>query len=115
MSSVCVVISTPPSPDPEVIELALALATFDHDVSLIFTGAGIGWLIKEQAARKITGKSPASLIKALPVYDCDRVLYCTDDNDRFHFNPGDLPAFARPASHQDVMSELAAADHCLSF
>jgi len=115
VSTVCIIISTPPAADPEAIELALALATFDHDTRLIFTGAGIGWLIKKQNARKVSGKSPASVIKALPMYDCDQVFYSKEDAEKLGFGKDMLFPFAQAVGVKEIRNNLNSANHCLSF
>lgn len=113
MSSVCVLVSTPPSPDPEVIEMILALAAFEHDVSVVFRGAGTGWLLKEQTSRKPGGKSPARVLSALPMYDVDQIGYCV--NDALAVNAGDLLSLAKPMSDDMIRSLINNSDFCLSF
>lgn len=113
MSSVCVLVSTPPSPDPEVIEMILALAAFEHQVSVVFRGAGTGWLLKEQTPRKPGGKSPAKVLSALPMYDVDQIGYCSDDT--LTVKDGDLLSLARPMSDDMIRTLIANSDFCLSF
>ena len=115
MSKVCIVIDTPPTPDPEVIEMALALATFDQEVTLIFTGAAIGWLIKQQGPRKVSAKTPSSLIKALPMYDCDQVFYQQEDAEQYGLSDELLFPFAQAATDADISTCIKQAHHCLRF
>ncbi len=111
MSKICVVISQPPTPDPEALEMILALATFDHDVSVIFTAAGIGWLYKNQQARKPKGKAPDKVLAAFPMYDCDKLYYRAADIQTTE----PLTTLAEAADDQFIQQLIRSADHCLSF
>lgn len=72
-------ITSAPTPDCEALEYALAMAAFDLDVRLLFSGAGLGWLVQGQSSRKPDGKNPAKLLSALPMYGIDELGYLTDD------------------------------------
>ncbi|WP_430462534.1 hypothetical protein ACQUQU_07045 [Thalassolituus sp. LLYu03] len=115
MATVCVLITTPPSPDPEVAEMILALAAFDHEVQVIVKGAGLGWLVRGQLSRKPAGKSPDKVIGALPMYDVESIFYSTDDLALSPFAGASLQSFARGMSNPELQALLASADHCVSF
>jgi len=115
MSTVCIIIRSAPGADPEALEMAMALAAFEHKVSLIFQGAGIFWLLKAQEPRKAGGKSPAKYISALPMYDCDALCYIEDDLQALNLQPSLLSNLATPVSASDVPELLNNAQHCLSF
>ena len=110
MSNICVLITTPPSPDPEVAEMILALAAFDHKVSVICSGAGTGWLYQHQGPRKSAGKSPDKVVSAFSMYDVDDVFFRTSDP-----VGGDLIPSARALTDEEITRLIAAADYCLSF
>lgn len=71
-------ITTAPTPDCEALEYALAMAAFDLDVRLLFSGAGLAWLMAGQSPRKRDGKSPSKLLSALPMYGIDELGYLAD-------------------------------------
>lgn len=110
MSNICVLITTPPSPDPEVAEMILALAAFDHKVSVVCSGAGTGWLLKNQGPRKTAGKSPDKVVSAFSMYDVEDVFFCVSDP-----VAGELIPSARALATAEVTRLIAAADYCLSF
>lgn len=72
-------ITTPPTPDCEALEYALAMAAFDLDVRVLFSGYGLGWLMNGQTPRKSGGKNPAKLLAALPMYGIDDIGYLAED------------------------------------
>ena len=115
MSTICVLIEQAPGPDPESIELILALATFEHQVRVIFAGSGIGWLYNHQEARKTQGKSPSRVLSALPMYDCEQLFFRAADISTLNIDPSALTTLATPVSDADIQQQIAAADFCLSF
>lgn len=64
-------ITTPPTLDSEVLELGMACAAFEQAVSFVFSGQGLHWLNPDLGAQRPGGKSPAKLLSALSMYDCD--------------------------------------------
>ncbi|MCD8521529.1 MAG: DsrE family protein [Saccharospirillaceae bacterium] len=108
-------IRSAPTAEPEALEMAMALAAFEHSVSLIFQGAGIFWLLNAQEARKAGGKSPAKLISALPMYDCDTLFYAEEDLQALNLQPSQLSPLATPLSAVEIPGIISNAHHCLSF
>ena len=104
-------IRSAPGIDPEPLELALALAAFDQPPCLIFEGAGLQWLTKDIQAFAPGGKSPAKLLKSLPLYDCDQVYYLDDEVPE----GTQLNSIASMVNSQQVSDWIASAKHCLSF
>lgn len=82
MANYTIYINTAPTRDCEALELALAMAAFDHHVNLVFAGAGRHWLNASQAPRCEGGKSPSKLLASLPMYGIKRVAAVgqPDDN-----------------------------------
>ena len=56
------------SNNQEAIDLALAAASFDQDVSLLFTGNGLFQLVSEQSPNDVGRKNLPKMLKALPIY-----------------------------------------------
>ncbi|TNC84088.1 MAG: hypothetical protein CSH36_15440 [Thalassolituus sp.] len=94
-----IIITTPPTPDCEALEFALAMAAFDHDVNIVFCGDGLFWLQPGQTARKPGGKNPQKLIKALPMYGIESISA---------LNPGSirLPDNTTEVSQPDIQHWL---------
>ncbi|WP_221795517.1 DsrE family protein [Oceanobacter mangrovi] len=113
--STLVIVSQPPSPEPEALELAMALAAFDQQVGLLFTGAGLLWLVNDLQARQTGGKSPARLIKALPMYDCENIYACQQSLDQLGLAATSLSALARLIDSSAISQLIQQHDHCLRF
>lgn len=107
MSHTTIVISSPPDPDLEALDLPLALAAFDQSVCLLFMGSGIFWLLEAQSSRKPMGKSPSRVISALPLYDCGPVYYSGADAERMNVSDAALSDVAIPCSAEDIVSLLS--------
>ena len=72
-SSILINITRPPTPDCEALEYALAMAAFDIEVKILFSGRGGDWFNEGQTSRKPGGKSPAKLLAALSMYGIDDI------------------------------------------
>ena len=58
----------------EALDMAFSLAAFDQSVTLLFAGAGVNWLRKEQSAESIQQKSVVKNLSAAPIFGIDRLL-----------------------------------------
>jgi len=96
---ILILVTTPPTPDCEALEFALAMAAFDHDVSILFCGDGLFWLEAGQSERKPGGKNPQKLVKALPMYGIDNASALHPGNRK-------LPGNIKEASDIDVQNWL---------
>lgn len=110
-----IILSTPPSQDMEPLELALALAAFDHPVSLLCCGAGLGWLLKPQQPRKGAGKSPDKLVSALPMYDIEQLWYSASSMTAVALDSDQLSPLAKPLDDAGVRRLIQQHQHCLRF
>lgn len=109
------ILSSPPGQDMEALELVLALAAFEHPVSVLLLGSGIGWLNTPQQPRKRGGKSPDKLVSALPMYDIEQVFYRVDDT-HGHAPPTGIQAtLATGLSNDETRHLIQQHHHCLSF
>ena len=52
----------------EALDMAFSLAAFDQSVTLLFAGAGVNWLRKEQSAESIQQKSVVKNLSAAPIF-----------------------------------------------
>jgi len=112
-SSILINITRPPTADCEALEYALAMAAFDIDVKILFSGRGIDWLNAGQASRKPGGKSPTKLLAALPMYGIDNIAVVggpalSDEN------PKTFDA-CQTISQQEAANWARGAHHVVSF
>lgn len=60
----------------EALELALACALFDQQVSLLLIGDGVFQLLPEHKPDSIGQKNLGAMQQSLPLYDVDRIYVC---------------------------------------
>ncbi len=65
----------------EPMELALALAAFEHSISLVFIRQGLSWLTPNQQPRVEGAKSPSKLLKSLPLFGIENCYALTSQID----------------------------------
>jgi len=58
----------------EALDMSFSLAAFDRPVSILFTGAGINWLRKNQAADSIAQKSVSRNLSAATVFGVEALF-----------------------------------------
>ena len=114
-NSTLILLSTPPSQDMEPLELALALAAFDHPVTLLCLEAGLGWLLSKQQPRKVQGKSPDKLVSALPMYDIDQIWYAESALLASPLEAGQLTPLAKALDDTGIRTLIQQHQHCLRF
>jgi tRNA 2-thiouridine synthesizing protein C len=105
-------VTTPPSPDCEALEYALALAAFDLEVAILFTGDGLFWLQPNQEARTNGGKSPSKLLAALPMFGIDQVGYSVANDKSNHLK---LITGANRLDQKTRLQWVSSASHIVSF
>lgn len=115
MKKLLIIINTSPTPDTETLEFILAMLAFDHEVRLTFVGDGIFWLLSNQQARKLGGKSPQKLIAALEMYGCEHVTYFKDEMKARGLAVTDISQSATHLSRETYAIWQAEADHCMVF
>ena len=111
---ILIAIETPPTPDLEASELALALAAFDLPVKVIFRGAGVFWLLTQEA-RKAGGKSASKVLSAFSLYDINEVLVTTTDLDKYKFNINDLYEGCKVIPSVELIPLIKNSNHFLTF
>lgn len=112
-SSTLIHVTTPPSPDCEALEYALALAAFDLEVAIVFSGDGLFWLQPNQSARSVGGKSPLKLLAALPMFGIENVGYSSSvalDADSLNLSDN-----ATRLNQDECAQWLSRANHVVSF
>jgi tRNA 2-thiouridine synthesizing protein C len=111
-SSTLIHVTTPPSPDCEALEYALALAAFDLEIAILFTGDGLFWLQPNQEARSAGGKSPSKLLAALPMFGIDQVGYSVANDKSSHLT---LITSANRLDRKTCLEWISSASHIVSF
>jgi len=75
-----IILSKPPlasSTNQEALDLALAAASFDQPVTLVFEGEGALQLLPDQDENSVGRKNLSKMMKALPVFGIESVYaYC---------------------------------------
>ena len=57
----------------EAIDIALAGAVYDQDISYLFMDDGVFQLLKNQQSQKIDQKNISTTLKALPIYGVENI------------------------------------------
>lgn len=99
----------------EALDMALACAAFDQDVTLVFCGRGIYQLIGNQAATAMHKKSLIGAINALPLYDVTQVYYLSEDLPDIGLSPEQLVNHAKALPARELPRLLSTSDIIQSF
>lgn len=113
--STLIIISTPPTLDLEPIELVLALAAFEQAPCLLLLGSGIHYANQLQQAKKPAGKSPAKVMSALPMYDCENIYIRRSDIAKQGLAEEDLLSFCKPLENAEIQAIIKQSNHCVNF
>jgi len=73
-----VVIDQPPYSDwrgRESLDIGFALAAFDQNVSLFFTGPGVYWLLDRQQGEALGQKTLTRQLSAAPMFGVEQLLF----------------------------------------
>lgn len=109
------IISTPPTLDLEPIELILALAAFEQEPALLLLGQGIHYANRLQLAKKSAGKSPAKVLAALPMYDCEEIFVSAQDLKDQGLELEDLHDHCTAIDDNTIKQLINQAKHCVNF
>ena len=82
MNHTLLLIQSPPTPQAEPLELAIAALAFEQNISLVFLGTGLGYLKKGLTHTGVEGRAINRMMSALPMYDCDSVYYLSANIDK---------------------------------
>ncbi|MDC0661830.1 DsrE family protein [Marinobacter sp. SS21] len=74
----------------EALDMALSLAAFDQPVSLLFVGAGINWLRKQQNPAPIQQKGVNRNLAGATVFGIEELLADQDALQRYGLGAEDL-------------------------
>ena len=96
----------------ETLDTALAFATYDQPVALLFSGKGVLQLADNQNARLSGAKNMFGLLKALPLYDLDKVYVSQQDLLALGVTPPQNSP-AEPLSDSAIAALLKEANHVI--
>lgn len=96
----------------ETLDAALAFATYDQPVALLFTEEGVLQLADNRQAKVSGAKNMFSLLKALPMYDVEKVYVSEADVARFGFTPS-AHSPAQPISDKAICELVEGATHVI--
>ena len=99
----------------EAVDIALAAAVFDQDISLLFTGDGVLQLLNDQNPITIEQKSQEKLLSALAMYDINNVYADDEALAARSIDIATLPAQPTTLNQKDIAALLLKADITLNF
>ncbi len=94
----------------EILDAALAAATFEQNVQLFFSGDGVWSLLPEQHSENIYKKSIEKLLHALEFYDINSVYVDQHSLDERQLNAQQLTIAAKPVIAKELSTIFQQAD-----
>jgi len=94
----------------ETVDLVLALAAVEHNVSILFLGDGVYQLLPVNEHTDFKLKTYPRSFKLFPLYDIEKVYVCTASLTERGIKPEQLAVAAEPLE-QHEMVKLIAAQH----
>lgn len=99
----------------EALDMALILAAYEHDVSLLFEDAAVMQLLPQQDARIVDSKNLFKTLKLLDLYEIDQLYVCEDSLHRFALSPSMLAIDCRSVNSSEKAKLCSQQDHLLRF
>ncbi|MCL1137284.1 sulfurtransferase complex subunit TusC [Shewanella pneumatophori] len=118
MKKLCIVFKQAPhgtAHGREGLDFALLSASFEQEVSLLFTGEAVLTLLKNQDPESIGCKDYISTLGALPLYDIDTVLVCQDSLLELGLSHEELRISTLVATSDEVAEHLNQVDEVMVF
>lgn len=97
------------------LDLVLAAAAFEQDVTFLFLGDGVQQLRAEQDGQTLGTKSLARQLASLPLYDVDKVYADAQAAERLGVDTAAAPLLVEPLDTAGIRALFAAADQVLGF
>jgi tRNA 2-thiouridine synthesizing protein C len=99
----------------EALDLALLSASFEQEVSLVFTDEGLLNLLNHQSPETIGTKDYIATFGALPLYDVDTILVCKDSMKELSLVEDDLKLVVEVCEPRMIASHFSQVDEVLVF
>lgn len=116
--SLLVVIRHPPygsSLARAALDVALAAAAFERNISLLFLGDGVLQLLPGQDGRAVGLKNLGAALGSLPLYGIEQVYVDAEAAGRYGLDLAAAPVRSRPLDGEALRQLLASHDHLLGF
>ncbi len=107
MKKICVIFRKSPignTSSREGLDFAMLSASFEQEVSIIFTDEAVLHLLPEQQPELVGSKDYLSTFKALSLYDIDTVLVCQNSAVQFGITAKDFNFEAELASEKHIQT-----------
>ncbi|GAB3003292.1 sulfurtransferase complex subunit TusC [Psychrosphaera aestuarii] len=114
IKSVLVIHTTPTFNDlqgKEALDLSLILGSYEQDVAVVFYKQGVFQTLAHQDAESISQKDYISTIKALDIYDIDKVYAHSDSLNQFGLTDNERLSNIETIEHSDFIKLKSNADH----
>ncbi|GIU32781.1 MULTISPECIES: sulfurtransferase complex subunit TusC [unclassified Shewanella] len=118
MKKLCIVFKQPPhgtAHGREGLDLSLLSASFEKEVSLLFTNEGVLTLLKGQDPESIGAKDYIATLGALPLYDIDTVLVCKESMQELGLSEQELRIGVTLSAPDEITSHFNAVDEVIVF
>lgn len=99
----------------EALEAALAAGSFEQAISVLFMDDGVFQLLADQQTKDIAQKNHGAMLKALPMYEVDKLYVESASLDKRHISLKQLIPATIPVDTSAIQKLMAEHDHILSF
>lgn len=100
----------------EALDVALAAAVYDQDISLLFMDDGVFQLVAEQSPEHLQQKNLAAVLSALPLYGIEQIFVHRESLEQRSLTPDDVSLEGVTLlSTADIKALIDQQDHLLSF
>ena len=96
------------------VDLALAMGAFEQEFEVLFMGAGILQLVKDQHSEALGSKNVGKTLSSLPMFDKEYVYADAAALAQFGLDEAELVLPVRLLSEQQLAGFLNDCDHVLS-
>lgn len=99
----------------EAIDIALATAIFEQDITVVFMGDGVWQLHTNQDSKSINSKNQQKLLSALPLYDINNIVVDAEALQERNITRAELFLEAKHFTSHQLSSLFDDADVILNF
>ncbi len=118
MKRILIICRKPPygtSLSREAIDIALACAAFEQDMTLLFLDDGVFQLVKDQQADSINCKNHGKVLSALPLYEVDQIFVDCQSMSKRLITADDLVVPVENLSSEDISALMQKSDVIFNF
>ena len=98
----------------EQLETAMVAATFEQEVSILFTGDGVLNLLPAKETKEVTGYNIEKMLLALPTFDVNDLFICERSLEQRQIGVFSLPKNATVITFEDQRRLIKTTDVVLS-